>query len=852
MPYLMTNTSLELAFGPSSTIPAPDSYAFIQEVNDNVTRNPEAAVALIVASLPSSEINFALSPESDNGSVQSAPVSIPTDLKSSLCPVSVDHLRWRAAMHGKGDFPLPFDCLIDNVLIRPEVVKSLNSKVKKLQNPELFSLALKQNSFPSTLMDYVSLTLSSLNNSWSSLPVCAILAPNLCTDILLGLPFLQRNKIVIDHYLRTAIHKPSLECKLHCPRVKPRKISPKARRNLAIDNHKHFLTELKMASASRRRFLENNKSFEIITPCNPISAVKNAITILASKQKLLDLETSLKNEFSPIFQPIPHVNELPTTDTARIHLKNAYETIKNRSYSCPRQYKDAFAKLIQMRLDTGFIRPSSSPYSSPSFIIPKKDPNALPHWVCDYRQLNTNTIPDSFPLPRIDDILSDCARGKIWATIDMTDSFFQTRMHPDDIHKTAVSTPFGLYEWLVMLMGFRNSPAIHQCCVTNALRPLIEKICHVYLDDIVIWSETLEEHIINTCKVMQALQDAKLYVNKKKSNLFCTSIYFLGHRISQFGIEADSSKASKIMEWPIPSSATEVRQFLGLVRYLGAFLPCLANDHTAILNKLTGKDAEHSFPSWSQVHQNAFDAIKHIVCSRECLTVIDHSKLEINNFFVTCDASDKVTGAVLSFGKTWETARPVAFDSMPLKDAELNYAMHEKELLAILRAFRKWKSDLIGCPFYVYTDHKTLLNYHTQRNMSRRQARWMEEMSIFDCKFVYVKGEDNTVADTLSHLSLSNTNTSEFAASSASHPYLNPPYLSTNIPLLNHSPSSPLSTITALTSSRSSSNITSTYQIKVDEDTITRIINGYTTDPWCLKLKRNDKPQMHRQALVSR
>ena len=117
---------------------------------------------------------------------------------------------------------------------------------------------------------------------------------------------------------------------------------------------------------------------------------------------------------------------------------------------------------------------------------------------------------------------------------------------------------------------------------------------------------------------------------------------------------------------------------------------------------------------------------------------------------MTADASDRATGAVLSFGPTWETARPVAFDSKTLKDAELNYPTHEKELLAILRGIRKWKVDLLGSPFLVYTDHKTLLNFHTQRDMSRRQARWMEELSIYDCKFVYVKGTNNTVADALS------------------------------------------------------------------------------------------------------
>lgn len=563
---------------PPPFTPAPEPIGFVEEIHDQSTPNrTDLSVSTVIASLPSSEVNFALSPDSDSGSSQSTPVSFSIPLDIPLGPVSVNHLHWKAAAHGKEDFPLPFNCLLDSgahlVLIRPETVKALDLPILKLHEPELVSLALKQNSGATPFTDYVSLSLSTLNNAWTSLPVPAIIAPNLCTDILLGLPFLSHNKIVIDHDLRTATHKPTnidlLNDNSSAPRNPPPKIFPKIKRNLLIKHCRLFMTELKMACAKRLRFLEINNAFEKPLPFNPICAIKDAITILASKDKLNNLETSLKNEFKPLFQPIPHVNELPTTVTARIHLKNAYETIKNRTYSCPRQYKDAFAKLIQMRLDSGFIRPSSSPFASPSFIIPKKNPSALPRWVCDYRQLNANTIPDSFPLPLIDDILADCARGKIWGTIDMTDSFFQTRMHPDDIHKTAVSTPFGLYEWLVMPMGFRNAPAIHQQRVTNALRHLIGKICHVYLDDIVIWSDSVDEHIKNTCTVMQALLDAKLYVNEKRTHLFCTSITFLGHRISQFGIEADDTKASRILDWPIPTSATEVRQFLGLIMLPG-------------------------------------------------------------------------------------------------------------------------------------------------------------------------------------------------------------------------------------------------------------------------------------------
>jgi hypothetical protein len=158
-----------------------------------------------------------------------------------------------------------------------------------------------------------------------------------------------------------------------------------------------------------------------------------------------------------------------------------------------------------------------------------------------------------------------------------------------------------------------------------------------------------------------------------------------------------------------------VRSFLGLVRYVSWFLPKLA-DYTAILTPLTTKAAKRAFPEWTSDHQNAFQAIKGIVISRECLTVINHENMGKNKVFVTCDWR---TGATLSYGETWETARPVAYNSIQLKAAEKNYPVHEKELLAIIRALKKWCSDLLGIPIYVYTDHRTLENFDTQRDLSR-------------------------------------------------------------------------------------------------------------------------------------
>ena len=819
--------------------------------------NSQSAYAQIPSSFVEELSSESSSHQSNQASVAAIlPTSAPTPFalgtgnsdtdseSSNVSPISVPHYIWNANVHGVDEFPTPIPCLLDNgahlILIRPETVADLGLKIRKLHTPQRASVAIGSRKHTFLLADYVILSLSSLNNAWTSRPVRALIAHDLCVSILLGLPFLKYNKIVIDHDSDTAIAKDSnfdllnenKPSKLTTKPIFTTKLSPKDKRISILQLRRNVMRELSIKCTERRKLLENNDLFEITQPPSHIAFIKSTIEKLASQIELSKLEDKLKDEFKPIFLPIPHIDKLPPHEPARIHLKDAYKKISTRSYTCPKQFKDAFSILIQQRLDSGFIRPSSSSFASPSFIVPKKDPKAIPRWVCDYRQLNENTIPDNYPLPKIDDILSDCGKGNIWSTIDMTDSFFQTRIHPDDIHKTAITTPLGAYEWCVMPMGLRNSPPIHQRRVMTVLRKYIGKICHVYMDDIIIWSDTLKEHEEHVRIILQALQDAGLHINKKKTHLFCHETSFLGHIISQRGIEADPSKVQKILDWPIPKNLKEVQQFLGLVKYLNVFLPRLATQ-SSILSQLTTKACHKHFPTWSQMHQDAFDKIKQIVVSRECLTVIDHSKLDHNKIFVTTDASDKCTGAVLSFGPSWETARPVAFDSSSLKEAELNYPVHEKELLAIMRAIKKWKHELIGCPFYVYTDHKTLLNFGTQKDLSRRQARWMEELSIYDCKFIYVRGQDNTMADALSRYPSTDTPSDSVARLNAHHPHIG--FNDDHIVILNRSSTntSPLISISSLTDCNQPLN---KLEFSIDDNTVTKLKEGYRSDPWCQKL----------------
>jgi hypothetical protein len=807
-----------------SDFPNPVGYKTLTQVDVDRARKPtNKKVAAVFPALENTDENVfpSIHPVAAVVGSSSQPYAYQAANASSVLDTEGDsgsedevrpsqHMLWHCSTFSSDyAFPVPISALIDNgshlVLIHPEYVQKLALPRHKLARPISVELAMhgQQKRGVFELLDYVSLTLFDSTSFWTAKPIRAIVCDGLCAPVILGLPFLERNNIVIDHRLRTATQNDTGFDLLNPirPIPQPPLLSPRQKRERILYFRRSLINQLKHVLSQRQQRLSshNDATFSL----HVLAAIRTRIESLTAQTKLKELGKSLIEEFKPVFSPIPHIDNLPTDVYCRIKLKDATKTITTRSYSTPRKFRDAWQILIGQHLEAGRIRPSSSPHASPSFIVPKADLTVLPRWVNDYRELNSNTVIDSHPLPRVDDILHDCARGKIWSKMDMTNSFFQTRMHPDDIPLTAVTTPFGLYEWMVMPMGLRNSPPIHQRRMTAALREHIGKICHIYLDDIIIWSNTIEDHTKHIRMVLTSLQNASLYCNPKKCEFFLLEVDFLGHRISQRGVEAQNSKVDKILNWPVPTSATEVRAFLGIVRYISTYLPKLA-EHTTLLTPLTTKLAKTSFPPWLPEHQRAFESIKALVISRECLTVIDHNSPGNNKIFVTCDASDWRTGATLSFGPTWETARPVAFDSMQLKGAEKNYPVHEKELLAIIRALKKWRSDLIGSEFFVYTDHRTLENFNTQRDLSRRQLRWQEFLSQYDFTIVYIPGEDNTVADALSRV---------------------PP---------DAFPDEKLSE-----TEWSRNSINAILSISTDENILKSIKEGYTVDPFCKKLITN-------------
>ena len=215
-----------------------------------------------------------------------------------------------------------------------------------------------------------------------------------------------------------------------------------------------------------------------------------------------------------------------------------------------------------------------------------------------------------------------------------------------------------------------------------------------------------------TCLCLALVADTSLTVHLPLSLAYRSAELYRYTHLAK-GVEADENKTDRVTNWPTPTCAKHVHAFLGLVCYLSAFLPHLA-EHTTVLDKLTTKECNKVFPPWEHRHQTAFDAIKKLAVSNKCLTTIDPSLMPNYKIFVTTDTSNTGSGTVLAFGPTYDMARPVAYDSRAFKGAELNYPVHEKELLAIICALAKWRTDLLGYTFEVWTDHKTLEHFGTQ------------------------------------------------------------------------------------------------------------------------------------------
>lgn len=411
-----------------------------------------------------------------------------------------------------------------------------------------------------------------------------------------------------------------------------------------------------------------------------------------------------------------------------------------RPYRISFQEQQAVDRLIKLMVEKKLIRPSTSPWSAPIIIVPKKDKSI--RFCCDWRDLNEVTVKDTFPLPRPDATLDRLGKMKFFTILDFRQGYFQVPMHPDSIEKTAFSTPTGHWEFLVTGMGLTGSPATFQRMMTRMLGPLLHHCCLAYLDDVVVMSETLEDHVRDLQLTLDRIASAGLKINPAKC-LFATDTFkFLGHVVTPEGLQCDPDKIAKVRDWPVPSNVTEVRKFLGFVGYYRRFI----EGFSRVARPLTQLTRTGAAFNWTDECQAAFEHLRQALISEPILKLPDFSQ----KFILSTDACDYGLGAVLKQLDEEGRERVVAYASRMLTPAETRYTTSEKECLALVHATKIFRPYLYGTPFTCYTDHQALCFLNSVRNPNGRLARWSLHLRDFECEIKYKAGTQNADADALS------------------------------------------------------------------------------------------------------
>ena len=422
----------------------------------------------------------------------------------------------------------------------------------------------------------------------------------------------------------------------------------------------------------------------------------------------------------------------------------------------PSHYSEVKEHLNDL-LKRGIITTSTSPYAAPIVVVRKKSGEI--RLCCDYRKLNSITRKDAFPLPRIDECLDALGGAKFFSTLDLASGYHQVAMHPDDQHKTAFISPLGLYEWTRMPFGLTNAPGTFQRLMQSVMNDFLFQIMLVYLDDLLVYSKTWEDHLVRLEKVFLRLREIGVKLNPNKCKFGLKSVHFLGYVISDEGIATDPNKIAAVREWKQPTTTMEVRSFLGFASYYRKFVPGFAKIAAPLHEVVNKMSQQHSREKkkgktqlvgklWTEECQMAFEQLKDVLTKAPVLGYADFNR----SFRLEIDASSKGLGAVLSQQQE-QGLRVIAFASRALKGSEknmTNYSAMKLELLTLKWAVtEKFRDYLLGTKCVVYTDNNPLSHLQTAK-LGAIEQRWAAELALFDLEIKYRSGQSNGNADALS------------------------------------------------------------------------------------------------------
>lgn len=419
----------------------------------------------------------------------------------------------------------------------------------------------------------------------------------------------------------------------------------------------------------------------------------------------------------------------------------------------PTQFEEVKQHIREL-LHRDIIRESTSAYASPIVIVRKK--NGELRLCVDYRKLNSKTIKDAYPLPRVEESFDTLCGSRYFSTMDLTSGYNQVAVEENDKHKTAFTTPFGLYEFNTMPFGLCNAPATFQRLMQHCFRDEVFQILLVFLDDIIVFSRTVEEQIQRLEVVFQKLRQHGLKLKPSKCDFFKEEVKYLGHIVSKHGINTDPLKVQAVSDWATPSTPKQLRSFLGLASYYRRFIQSFAKVAAPLYNlirKFPNASKKLFCEKWNSECEKSFVLLKELLTSAPILGYADYTK----PFVLEVDASLNGLGAVLSQHQDGQL-RVIAYASRSLRPNERNvqnYSSRRLELLALYWSITdKFRDYLVNSSFTVYTDNNPLV-YLQSSKLSAYEQRWVSQLALFNFEIKYRSGKHNSNADALSRKSVS-------------------------------------------------------------------------------------------------
>lgn len=459
-----------------------------------------------------------------------------------------------------------------------------------------------------------------------------------------------------------------------------------------------------------------------------------SVFALEHQEQIPNVVQTVLTEFSSVFDEpkgLPPIRQFDHT----IPLLPGAGPVNVRPYRYTPVQKNEIESQVQEMLSKWIIQPCSSPFSSPVLLVKKKDGSW--RFCVDYRHLNAITVKNKYPLPVIDELLDELAGAQWFSKLDLRSEYHQIRMHPDDEHKTAFQTHHGHFEFRVLPFGLTSAPATFQGVMNSVLATLLRRCVLVFVDDILIYSKSLEEHVQHLKTVFQILLKHQLKVKRTKCSFAQQELAYLEHIIQPNGVSTDPEKIQVIQHWPAPTSVKELRSFLGLSGYYRKFV----RNYGILSKPLTNLLRNGQLYIWTTETEDAFQALKQALITAPVLAMPDFQ----TPFVVETDASDKGIGAVLM-----QNNHPLAFLSRALGLRHQGLSTYEKESLAIMLAVDHWRPYLQHDEFFIRTDHRSLAFLTEQRLTTPWQHKALTKLLGLRYKIIFKKGVDNNVADALS------------------------------------------------------------------------------------------------------